>query len=78
MGARNRGGIGLSYRPARLHRLAEGEAATEAPASRPSTTEAEANTPTARAAAAAGPGAEAATSPQSDMCGKNLKPGFFN
>jgi hypothetical protein len=23
MGARNRGGIGLSYRPARLHRLAE-------------------------------------------------------
>jgi hypothetical protein len=24
MGARNRVGIGLSYRPARLHRLAEG------------------------------------------------------
>ncbi len=23
MGARNQGGIGLSYRPARLHRLAE-------------------------------------------------------
>jgi hypothetical protein len=23
MGARNRGGIGLTYRPARLHRLAE-------------------------------------------------------
>jgi hypothetical protein len=23
LGARNRGGIGLSYRPARLHRLAE-------------------------------------------------------
>jgi hypothetical protein len=23
MGAKNRGGIGLSYRPARLHRLAE-------------------------------------------------------
>jgi hypothetical protein len=49
----------------------EGEAAIEAPASRPSSsTEAEANTPTTRAAAAAGPGAEAATSLLRDMIEK--------
>ncbi len=59
---------------------AEGEAATEAPASRPSSSkEAEAITPTTRAAAAAGPGAEAATSLPSDMFGENPKHGsiFF-